>query len=119
MTLYRVFSAASALVVLGACAGPSATEAGAARETAAMQPMRGEFDDTVVGFDAKGTRLDVAIDLNEWETIDDDADQAIKTEALDRWKKAWSKENPGKHATLTVRLIDYHGREFYRESAKV
>jgi hypothetical protein len=119
MTLYRVFSAALVLGVVCACGGPTPQEASLAREIAAMQPMRGAFDGTVVGFDAKDTRLDVGIDLNQWETIDDDADQAIKTEALDRWKKAWSKENPGKHATLTVRLIDYHGREFFRESAKV
>jgi hypothetical protein len=119
MTLYRVFSTALALVVISACSGPSPQEAGLAREMAYMQPMRSESNDTVVGFDIKGTQMSVGIDLNEWETIDDDADQAIKTEALRRWKTAWSKENPGKHATLTVRLVDYHGHEFFRETAKV
>jgi len=119
MTLYRVFSAALAFVVISACSGPSPQEASLAREMAYMQPMRSESNDTVVGFDIKGTQMSVGIDLNEWETIDDDADQAIKTEALSRWKTAWSKENPGKHATLTVRLVDYHGHEFFRETAKV
>ena len=119
MAIYRVFSAALALVVISACSGPSPEEASLARETASMQPMRAEFNDTVVGFDIHGTQMSVGIDLNEWETIDDAADQAIKTEALSRWKTAWSKENPGKHANLTVRLIDYHGHEFFRESAKV
>jgi len=119
MTLYRVFSAALAFVVISACSGPSPQEASLAREMAYMQPMRSESNDTVVGFDIKGTQMNVGIDLNEWETIDDDADQAIRTEALSRWKTAWSKENPGKHATLTVRLVDYHGHEFFRETAKV
>ena len=118
MAIYRGFSAALALVVIGACSGPSPEETSLARETAYMQPMRAEHNDTVVGFDIHGTQMNVGIDLNEWETIDDAADQAIKTEAMARWKAAWTRENPGKHATLTVRLVDYHGHEFFRESAK-
>jgi len=119
MTLSRVFSVALVLGVVCACAGPTPQEASLAREMTAMQPMRGEFDDTVLGFDVAGSQISVGIDLNQWETIDDDADQAIKSEALDRWKKAWSKEHPGEHATVTVRLVDYHGHAFFRESAKV
>jgi hypothetical protein len=119
MSMYRVFCAVLGLAAACACSGPSAQDAGTARETAHMQPMRSAYDDTVVGFDPHGTRMDVAIDLNAWETIDDDADAAIKVEALRRWKEAWTAENPGKHATLLVRLIDYHGHEFFRETAKV
>jgi hypothetical protein len=118
MAMYRVFSAALALVIFGACSGTSPQEAGVAREIAYMQPMRADSDNTVVGFATQGTRMDVAIDLNLWQQLDDGGD-GIKTEALDRWKTAWSKENPGRHATLTVRLIDYRGHEFFRETAKV
>ena len=84
-----------------------------------MQPMRTEYDTTVLGFDVHGTRLDVAIDLNLWESIDDTADQAIKDEALRLWKEAWTREHPGMHATLTVRLRDSHGRAFFTETTKV
>ncbi len=120
MTISRVFSAGLALVAVTACSAAQSPQAASeAREIAHMQPMRQGNNDTVVGFDAHGTRMDVSIDLNEWETIDDDADQAIKDDALDRWKEAWSAENPGKHATLTVRLLDYHGRLFFTETGKV
>jgi hypothetical protein len=84
-----------------------------------MQPMRADSANTVVGFAVQGTRIDVAVDPNLWQALDDGGDQAIKTEALSRWKTAWSEENPGRHATLTVRLIDYRGHEFFRETTKV
>ncbi|MDQ2992934.1 MAG: hypothetical protein M3R30_08980 [Candidatus Eremiobacteraeota bacterium] len=120
MTFSQVFCAALALAVVTACSAPLSSQATSEpREIAHMQPMREGNNDTVVGFDVHGTRMDVSIDLNEWETIDDDADQAIKDDAMRRWKEAWSVENPGKHATLTVRLLDYHGRLFFTETGKV
>ncbi len=119
MTISRVFCAALVLAVVTACSAPSPQAASEAHAVAHMQPMREGNDDTVVGFEVHGTRMDVSIDLNAWETIDDDADQAIKDDAMRRWKEAWSAENPGKHATLTVRLRDYHGRTFFTETGKV
>ena len=80
-----------------------------------MQPMRGDvYSNAVTGFDIHGTRMDVSIDLNQYSLIDEASDDAIKQDALNRWKDGWRAENPGKHATLTVRLLDYHS-----ETAKV
>jgi ABC-type glycerol-3-phosphate transport system substrate-binding protein len=117
----RMFAAAFAMLIAAACSSaPSPQEASYDREIARMQPMRGDvYSNAVTGFDISGTRMDVSIDLNQYSLIDDDADDAIKRDALNRWKDGWRAENSGKHATLTVRLLDYHGKPWFTETATV
>jgi len=123
MTIVRT-TAAIALALLAACSpAPSASEAAAQREIAHMAPMKTNpaYSTTVTGFDVSGSgrRVDVSIDLNQYESIDDDAVDALKAEALRRWKEAWLAENEGKHATLAVRFLNYFGKPFLTENAKV
>jgi len=111
---------AVALAALAAC-GPQQTkqEEIAARESAALAPLKAKYAAFVTAVNPDGNRLDVAIDANAYDGADDDEIAAFKKAALEDWRRAWIAANPGKHAPLTVRVIDFMGRAWATERAKV
>jgi hypothetical protein len=121
-SLFRPIRLASAFVLAGAtaCSSPSPAEAMAAREIAHLTPMKASSQNVVTGFDLRDdTTLVVSVDLNQYASIDADADTALQVEALKRWREAWTVEHPHKHAKLTVLFIDYHGKPFSTEKTSV
>jgi hypothetical protein len=114
MTSPRPLLAAVALALtLTACSSPAAhDQVVTAEETAALQPLRAEYDGAVTGFIVKGNQLDVSIDLNTYATIDEDDVPLLQAEAVRRWREAWTAQHPHEHADLTVRFVDYHGKPF-------
>ena len=114
--------ALAALAALTACSQPapqSAAGAAAAREIAAVQPMKKACNPVITGFDAKGTTLDIFVDAEQLSQMDEPVEDKMKAEALRRWRAAWTANYPGKHATLRVRLRNYFGETEFSESAKV
>lgn len=121
MANFRAIAALALAVLAGCSAARSPQEAATDRELAHLAPMKTNpgYGGAVTGFDVEGTRLDMSVDLNQYESIDEDSADYLKVEALRRWKEAWTSENRGKHAKLTVRMLNYYGKPFLTESAKV
>ncbi len=107
------------IAVVAVCSGPTPQEQLINREMASMNPMRKAINDMVMGCQPAGTRIDISIDLSGYQYLGGDGIPPFQAYAMKNWKAAWRKGNPGKHATLTVRFLDYTGKPFFSESAKV
>jgi hypothetical protein len=111
-----------ASIVLAGCSQP-ATQGTAGqtadREAAAFQPLKAKYAPVITGIDVKGTTLDLFVDADQLISMDEPVEDKMKAEALSRWRTIWKADNPGKHATLRVRLRNYYGETQFSESAKV
>jgi hypothetical protein len=58
------------------------------------------------------------VDVNNLDSMDEPAEDAMKADALARWKSIWSAAHPGKHAKVTVVLRDYFGNEVFKETTR-
>lgn len=118
----KALRALLAVLALAGCsqpAAPRAADPAAAREIQAITPLKAQYKPVITGIDVKGTTLDVFIDAEQFSSMDYDVDQAMKAQALKRWREAWKANHPGEHATLRVRLRNYFGEDVFSESAKV
>lgn len=117
MTAIALFAAS-----LAACsqssAGPAADPV-LAKEQAAVAPLKDKYKDVVTGTDVKDATLVMYVDVNNMYSMDEDAEAAMKADALARWKSVWSGAHPHKHAVLHLTLRDYYGKEVYASSASV
>lgn len=112
--------AAAAIVVLAACSSPSAEEAAQNQELAALTPLRQKYQDVVVGFDFKPKEtLIVSLDLNNYNGMGDDDQDAMKKVIVATWRKAWLEAHPGQHATIHLQFMDFIGRTIGTETLKV
>lgn len=85
------------------------------QQAAALKPR---YKDVITGTDVQGNTLVVFVDLNNLYSMDEPAEDAMKADALARWKRIWSEAHPGKHAKLNVVLRDYYGNEVFRETTR-
>ena len=117
MSAIMVFAAS-----LAACsqssAGPAADPV-LAKEQAAVAPLKDKYKDVVTGTDVKDATLIVYVDVNSMYSMDEDAEAAMKADALGRWKSVWISTHPRKHAVLHLSLRDYYGKEVYASSASI
>lgn len=106
---------------LCACSQPAAPPAhpAADRETKAFDSFKGQYKDVITGVNAAGTTLDVFVNLDQMDSMDEDAENMMKAQALQRWRNVWKANHPGKHATLRVRLRDYYGEVQFTETSRV
>jgi len=101
----------AALVMLAACAAPTAQQRAADSELSALAPLRGSYP-VVVGFDVKTpTTLVVSLDLQTYIGMSDEDTASMKRAVVDRWRTAWIEAHPKSRAILHVRFIDFIGRE--------
>ncbi len=115
----RSIPAALLLLTLIACnAQPSPDEQRDTTERSAMAPLKEHYPDVVMGFDFHGNTVDVSVDLNKEIDLDDDKDEALKAEALRRWRTAWLRTHPGENSTLTVRIIDFRGEVSWKGTVR-
>lgn len=84
-----------------------------------MEPFKSKYSDTIMGFDFKGTSVDISIDANALMSMDDDSEAALKSQAIRDWANTWRNTHPGKHATVTLRILDFRGTQYAKEFAKV
>ncbi len=118
VALWRRSLVALLLGAIAACSSPTLRERVEARERELMTPLHTRYADVVMGFDFHGPSVDVSIDANALESTDDSVVDAMKSEALRRWRATWLDANPGHHALLTVRLIDFRGKVWTTEHVR-
>jgi hypothetical protein len=106
--------------LLAACGTPSAQQRSNEAELDALAPLKQQYAGIVMGFDlrAKNTLI-VSLDLQHYIEMDDDAVDALKRDALARWRSAWIAQHPHEHGQLHLRFIDFIGRRVADESTKV
>jgi hypothetical protein len=85
------------------------------QQASALKP---HYKDVITGTDVKGETLVIYVDVNNLYSMDEPAEDAMKADALARWKRIWSAAHPGKHAKLNVVLRDYYGNEVFRETTR-
>src|SRR6185312_3572292 len=103
--------AAAAIVLLTACSSPSPQEAAQNQELTALAPLKQKYRDVVMGFDFKpGETLVVSLDLNNYNGMGDNDQDAMKKVIAATWRKAWQQAHPGQHATTHLKLMDFIGR---------
>jgi hypothetical protein len=111
------FAAAVALV---ACSSPAPQQRTDAAEISQLARLKQRYPDIVMGFDIRPeTTLIVSLDLQHYIEMDDDAVDALKRDALARWRSVWIGAHPHTHATLRLRFIDFIGRKVAEESTKI
>jgi hypothetical protein len=122
MTTLRRLSALAALAcALSACAqnAPTHTDPVVLKEQNALAPLKAKYKDVITGIDVKDRTLTLFVEPNAMYSMDEDTEAAMKTGALERWKKAWASTHPHQHGTLRMVVRDYLGRELSTSSATV
>jgi hypothetical protein len=84
-------------------------------QAAALKPR---YKGVITGTDVKGNTLTIYVDVDNLNSMDEPAEDAMKADALARWKRIWSAAHPRKHAKLEVVLRDYFGNEVFRETIR-
>jgi hypothetical protein len=116
--LHRVIAAA-AIVMLAACASPSPEEATQNQELATLAPLKQKYLDVVTGFDFKPDEtLIVSLDINNYNGMGDDDQDAMKKTIAATWRKAWQEAHPERHATIHLKLMDFIGRTIATQTIK-
>jgi hypothetical protein len=122
MTTFR----RAALLVTLACAvagcaqtAPANVNTALAKEEDAVAPLKRQYKDVITGLEVKDRTLVVYVEPNAMYSMDEDAETAMKAQALSRWKKAWASAHPHEHGVVRVVVSDYFGREISRSSAQI
>lgn len=89
------------------------------KEQSAVAPLKAKYKNVVTGTDVQDHTLIVYVDVENMYSMDEDAEDAMKADALARWKKVWTHAHPHKHAVLRLSMRDYYGKEIYTRSASV
>ena len=119
MAEVRAFAYVVLVALLVSCA-PTAAPTQAEREIAAVSSLKRQYAGLVMGFDVRpADTLIVSLDLQTYIETDDQTLAAMKRDALARWRSAWTAAHPHQHAKLTVRFIDFIGRNVATESTTV
>jgi|GEM_PF-1018222 len=122
-------AAAVAMAVLGAtfagCSSSGTATASAdpvvAREQKAVDALRlkQNYKDVVMGTDVKGETLVIYVDVNNLYSMDEQAEDSLRSQTLERWKRIWSGAHPNKHVKVRVSLRDYYGNEVTGAAVRV
>jgi len=125
-TAAGVAAAALGLLLSGCSAASSGKAAAsgdpvAAREQTAVNALdlKQRYKDIVMGTEVKGEILVLYIDVNNLYSMDESAEDALRSQTLDQWKRIWIAAHPSKHIKVRVSLRDYYGNEVTGESARV
>ncbi|MBV8435360.1 MAG: hypothetical protein JO029_13865 [Candidatus Eremiobacteraeota bacterium] len=108
------------LLTLAACSSQSPEERAQSQELAALAPLKQRYSDVVMGFDFKPhDTLVVSLDLQNYNGMNDDDQDKMKSAILAAWKSAWEQAHPGQHATIHTQILDFIGRTIARQDASV
>jgi hypothetical protein len=93
----------------------------ATREQRAVDDLRlkQNYKDIVMGTDVKGETLVVYVDVNNLYSMDEQAEDALRSQTLEHWKRIWSAAHPHRHMKLRLSLRDYYGNELTGDTARV
>jgi hypothetical protein len=113
-------TAVAAIVLLTACSSPSPQEAAQNQELETLTPLKQKYQDVVMGFDFKPQEtLVVSLDLQNYNGMGDNDQDAMKKVIASTWRKAWQDAHPGQHATIHLKLMDFIGRTVATQDVKV
>lgn len=106
---------------LAACAQTATTtvDPTLVKEQDAVAPLKEKYKDVVTGVEVKDRTLTLYVEPNAMSMMDEDAEAAMKADALKRWKTVWVRTHPHKHGTVRMVVRDYLGRELSTSSAAV
>jgi hypothetical protein len=111
---------AAAACALTACSAPAPhVNSLIAKEQAAVAPLKSKYKDVITGLDVKDRTLIMYVEPNAMSSMDEDAEAAMKADALHRWQKAWTGAHPHQHGKLSLSVRDYFGREISTQSVNV
>ena len=121
MSTLRRFGAAAVFgCILAACSQPApSVNPILAKEQNAVAPLKAKYTGVVTGVDVKGQTLILYVEPNAMYSMDEDSEAAMKSDALDLWKKTWTRAHPRRHGTLHLSVRDYCGRELSKSSVNV
>ena len=116
----------SALAALAACTQSSGTASASADPTAIREQrsvdalrLKQRYKDIVMGSEVKGETLVLYIDVNNLYSMDEQAEDAMRSQTLAQWAKIWAGAHPRKHMKLRLSLRDYYGNEVTGDTARV
>ena len=130
MSIVRDAAASMATVLVSlaitACSQPAGTasasaDPAAAREQKAVDTLqlKQRYKDVVMGSEVKGGTLVLYVDVNNLYSMDEQAEDTMRSGTLDRWKAIWSAAHPKKHMQVRLSLRDYYGNELTSNTAHV
>jgi len=84
-----------------------------------LTPLKQKYQDVVMGFDFKPKEtLIVSLDLNNYNGMGDDDQDAMKKAIGATWRTAWQKAHPQQHTTIHLKLMDFIGRTIATQDVK-
>lgn len=98
---------------------PANVSPAVAKEQDAVAPLKTKYKDVITGVQVKDRTLVVYVEPNAMYSMDEDAEAAMKADALGRWKKVWAGAHPHEHGAVHLVVSDYFGREISRSSATI
>ncbi len=119
-TLRKAGIVALLAAVLAACSSAPAPniDPALAKEQDAVATLKTKYAGVVTGTDVKDRTLLMYVDVNAMSEMDEDAESAMKADALQRWKSVWLRAHPHKHGVVHLSVRDYYGKEIYSSSAR-
>jgi ABC-type glycerol-3-phosphate transport system substrate-binding protein len=120
MTRFHVrIAALLSLLTFAACsAAPTPQERTETTEQSVLASLKTKYPNVVTAFNISGNRLDISIDANGYNQTDDDGLDQLKSDAAATWKASWEKAHPNQHAVLTVRMLDFMNRVWFKKAVK-
>ena len=120
MSIHRTIGLVLCAAVLASCSTPAPSgDTVLQKEQSAVAALKPKYKEIVMGTDVKDRTLILYVDVDKLYSMDEDAEDAMKTDALNRWKAVWASAHPHKHGTVHLSLRDYYGKEIYAGSATV
>lgn len=111
--------AVSALVLAGCAQQQPPANSTLVKEQGYVAPLKAKYNNVITGLDVKDRTLTIYVEPNAMYSMAEDAEAAMKADALHRWKAAWTSAHPRKHAVLRLIVRDYFGRELSSSSVNV
>lgn len=112
MSIVRRVAFVTFACVLAACTQPAPKQDPTlAKEDAAVAPLKAKYKDVITGTEVRDRTLIMYVEPNAMYSMDEDAEAAMKADALQRFKVAWTRTHPHRHAVLRLDVRDYFGRE--------
>lgn len=84
-----------------------------------MAPLKTKYKDVITGTEIRDRTLVIYVEPNAMYSMDEDAEAAMKADALQRFKAAWTRTHPHTHGVLRLDVRDYFGREIGTSSTSV
>ena len=119
--LRRAGVLAALACALAGCAqtAPANLNSALAKEQDAVAPLKVKYSNVITGVEVKDRTLTVYVEPNAMYSMDEDAEAAMKADALNRWKKAWANAHPHQHGVVRMVVSDYFGRQLSSSSATI